>query len=78
MEIRLIGNKGILGDGPALVEKLKAWKAGLIDVLKTSPSKNRKFLRWNVVRIHQQPVGGCCIREVTETEESEVLPESSS
>jgi len=77
VETRLIGNKGSLGEDPELLGKRKAWKAGLTDLLKNSPSKDRKFLRWNFIQINEQPVDGCYVREVAETEELEVSPESS-
>jgi len=32
-----------------LEEKMNAWKRGLTDVLRDSPSKDRKFLRWRIV-----------------------------
>ena len=72
METRLTGNKSPLGD-PELLRKRKAWKAGLIDVLKNSPSKDRKFLRWNFVQI-EQSVYGSYVRKVVGTGELEVPP----
>ena len=77
MEVRLFGNKGPLGEDPESLGKRKAWKAGLIDVLKNSPSEDRKFLRWNLIHVYQKPADGCYVREVAETEELEVFPESS-
>ena len=79
MEARLFWNTWIkdpLGGDPELLGKRKAWKAGLIDVLKNSPSKDRKFLRWNLIEV--QPLGDYDIFEVlAESEELEVLPEPS-
>ena len=75
MEIRLIGNSDPLEEEPDLLRKRKTWKAGLIDVLKNSPSKDRKFLRWNLIQVYKQPADDCYVSEVAETEELEVLPE---
>lgn len=49
------------------------WKRGLIDVLKDSPSKNRKFLRWSVAsrRDYLMRIA------VLENGELEVFPETS-
>ena len=77
MEARLIGNKGPLGNDPELLGKWKTWKAGLIDVLKNSPSKDRKFLRWNLIQVYKDPINDCHVSEVAESGELEVLPESS-
>ena len=46
-------------------------------MLKNSPSKDRKFLRWNLDQIYLRPIDCCYIREPAETEELEVLPGSS-
>ena len=32
-----------------LEEKMNAWKRGLTEVLRDSPSKDRKFLRWRII-----------------------------
>jgi len=73
VEIRITGHR----DDPSFLEGAEVWKAGLIDVLKSSPSKHRKFLRWNLVRTYMRLVDNRIIHEVVETEELEVLPESS-
>ena len=56
---------------------LKLWKAHLVQVLKDSPSKERKFLRWKISE-RQMPYG---VSEYTvivvENGELEVLPETS-
>jgi len=77
VETRLYENKGPLGENPELLGKRKAWKAGLIDVLKNSPSEDRKFLIWNLIQVYQQPTDGCYVNEAAETEELEVFPEPS-
>ena len=80
MEIFLSGGKGAFGEDTDSLRKRKAWKAGLIDVLKNSPSKDRKSLRWNLTKVYLQPADGRYgrhIREVAETKESEVLHVSS-
>ena len=69
VEIYLAGSMADLGEK-------KAWKAGLIDVLKNSPSKHRKFLRWNVVKFYVGPRRRHGCQSVLETEELEVFPES--
>ena len=76
MELRLVRPKDYFRRGPVLLGELKAWKAGLIDVLKKSPSKDRKILKLNVIRMHPQPDGYRHVREVLESEELEVSPES--
>jgi len=52
VEIDLVEEPELLKDGE-LLDLLeggqKAWKRGLIDVLKKSPSKERKFLRWRFI-----------------------------
>jgi len=56
---------------------LKAWKACVVEILKDSPSKERKFLRWKVYksqRPHGIPRG---IHVVVEEGELEVFPETS-
>ena len=56
---------------------LKLWKAHLIQVLKDSPSKERKFLRWKISE-SQMPYGVSeCTVVVVENGELEVLPETS-
>ena len=55
----------------------EACKAGFVDVLKNSPSKDRKFLRWKLTQFYKRPVDDRYIHEVIEVEELEVLPESS-
>lgn len=56
------------------LERRKAWKAGLVDVLKNSPSEDRKFLRWKVSQIHPRATDRFAVHEVVEIEELEVLP----
>jgi len=56
---------------------LITWKAYLIEVLKDSPSKERKFLRWKVYEDQRRrgiPRGG---HVVVEEGELEVFPETS-
>lgn len=53
------------------------WKGELISLLKDSPSTDRKFLRWKVVRSYRNPHGAGRGYDVVETEELEVLPETS-
>ena len=53
----------------------EAWKAGLIDVLENSPSRDRKFLSF--VQVCRKPIDGWCVCGVAETEELEMLPGSS-
>ena len=55
----------------------KAWKKALIDVLKKSPSEDRKFLRWEITRYAPHPVDGRAVNEVLEAGQMEVLPEPS-
>lgn len=64
-------------ESPNLLKKRKAWEAGLIDVLKNSSSKDRKFLRWSLTQLKLRHVDHCWVREVMGTEVLEVLPESS-
>ena len=73
VEIRLTGHR----EDPRFLEEREVWKAGLIDVLKNSPSKDRKFLRWNLVQIYRRLADNRLIHEVVEAEVLEVLPESS-
>ena len=76
MEARLFQwSKDPLEENLESVGKQKAWKAGLITVLKNSPSNDRKFLSF--VQVYRKPIDGWCIYEVAETEELEVLPGSS-
>ena len=56
----------------ALKENRRAWKWGLVDVLKSSPSKERKFLRWRVTSSRTYPKS-----HVLETGELEVYPGTS-
>lgn len=53
------------------------WKGELIGLLKDSPSTDRKFLRWKVVQSYRNPHGVGRGYDVVETEELEVLPETS-
>jgi len=54
----------------------KAWKRELVNLLKDSPSTERKFLKWTVTKSHLRTVFGWAY-EVVESEELEVLPETS-
>jgi len=74
VEIRLKWDKDRFGEHPGLLERGKVWKAGLIDVLKNSPSEARKFLRWNLAKTYRRPVDNRFIYEVVEAEELEVFP----
>jgi len=76
VELRLVRRSNTLLGVPVLLREWKEWKEGLIGVLKDSPSKGRKFLRWIVVRIYDQSDGNRLVREVLEAGELEVLPES--
>jgi len=62
---------------PDVLAQLEAWKTGIVDVLKNSPSKDRKFLRWNVAQIGQALSDDCYVRRVVEAEVLEVLAEPS-
>jgi len=73
VEIHLIEHKdGYFAQPPNLLERRAAWKKGLVDVLKKSPSRDRKVLRWKVAKIYWQPLDRCLAREVVEAEELEV------
>jgi len=55
--------------------ELKAWKRRVIEVLKNSPSKKRKFLRWKIYEGQRcDSVSGSVL---VEEGEFEVLPETS-
>ena len=59
---------------PGSLAKLETWKSRLVDVLKDSPSKDRKFLRWNTPQVdYDVSYAG----EIALAGELEVLPESS-
>ena len=73
MEIHLVECKDPFEDKDWLGER-ETWKAGLIDVLKNSPSKGRKFLRWNITEICQDPSDSSYFRKFVEAGELEVLP----
>ena len=77
VEIHIIEKKYYPGGDPDSLEKWKVLKAGLIDVLKNSSSKERKFLRCNVTRMYPELPDLRCVRAVVKAEELEVLPESS-
>lgn len=55
------------------VVDLKVWKACLVEILKDSPSKERKCLRWEVYKSHRHHG----IQAAVEEGESEVFPEMS-
>ena len=77
VDSRLSGHRDSLDEDPSFLGRRKAWKAGLIDLLKNSPSKDRKFLRWSLVQADLRPVDNRYVRQVVESEVLEVLPESS-
>lgn len=77
VEVHLADPKDSYTESPGVLAGLEAWKAGLVDVLKNSPSKDRKFLRWNVAQVCQAPSDNCYVREVVEAEELEVLTKPS-
>lgn len=54
---------------------LNAWKVHLIQVLKDSPSEERKFVRWRVSEKYTIPHRGKRNLAVVEKGELEVLPE---
>ena len=57
---------------------LKTWKRRVIEVLKDSPSKDRKFLRWRVYENQRHPHSiSRGTQVVLEEGELEVLPETS-
>ena len=74
VEIHLSGPGLRSRQPPDELARLEAWKPRFIDVLKNSPSKNRKFLRWNLVRLTMQPGDPRYMWEVLEAGELEVLP----
>ena len=55
---------------------LRVWKRRLIEILKASPSKERKFLRWVVCEREKSCGLLKYIREVLEEGELEVFPET--
>jgi len=63
--------------GAVLREAREIWKKKLVDLLKDSPSVDRKFLRWKVVQTYRRPDSFYQAYDVVETEELEVLPETS-
>ena len=48
VEIRLYENQDSRTPLCVWEERRRVWKRGLIEILKNSPSKERKFLRWTV------------------------------
>jgi len=56
---------------------LKAWKACLVEILKDSPSKERKFLRWKVYKSQRHHGISRGAQVVVEEGELEVFPETS-
>lgn len=77
VEIHLADPEHYLGEVPTVLAKLEVWKTGFIEVLMKSPSKGRKFLRWNVTQLTLQPVSDRYVWEVLEAGELEVLSRSS-
>ena len=55
---------------------LEVWKTYLVEVLKNSPSKERKFLRWRVYKGHRRRGTPREVQVVVEGE-LEVFPETS-
>lgn len=55
----------------------KDWKREFVDLLKDSPSTDRKVLRWKVVQSYPHPVRAGRAYDIMETEELEVSPETS-
>ena len=58
---------------PDTLAELETWKTCLIDVLKSSPSKERKFLRWNVAQRVLRSADVPYVWEVLRAGELEVL-----
>ena len=77
MEVHLADPNGSLAQSPGVLARLEVWKTGIVDVLKSSPSKDRKFLRWNVARSSRVHSDICYVREDVEAEELEVLADPS-
>ena len=77
VEVHLADPKDGSMEPPGVLAALEAWKAGIVDVLKNSPCKDRKFLRWNVARACRAPSDNCFVRDVVETEVLEVLTKPS-
>jgi hypothetical protein len=55
--------------------EMNAWKRGFTDVLKDSPSKDRKHLRWRIV--HTNPFAMTQNYDIVESGESEVFSRTS-
>lgn len=62
---------------PETVQEREIWRRELISILKDSPSKDRKILRWRVVQSYRHPGTIRLLYDVVEDEELEVLPEAS-
>lgn len=54
--------------------KLETWKTRIVDVLKDSPSKDRKFLRWSNSRAYPKSYCASYDDEAVVAGELEVLP----
>jgi len=72
-----------LAEGSSFPEAIRdeargIWKRELIRLLKDSPSTDRKFLRWRVVQSRPRIVAVGRAYDIVESEELEVLPETSS
>jgi len=69
VEFDLVESQEKRSDQPqdVLEEKMNVWKRGFADVLKDSPSKDRKFLRWRIVYTN----------DIMENGELEVFPRTS-
>jgi len=82
VEVDLIEDHcGPFKDPPdVLEEKRNAWKRGFIDVLKDSPSKDRKFFRWWIAHTRWIPrpnLPPSSSYDVVEKGELEVSPDTS-
>jgi len=56
---------------------LNAWKACLIEILKNSPSKERKLFRWRTYTGRRHQGFGAGLQVISEEGELEVFPETS-
>jgi len=63
--------------GALAVKDLGRWKAFLVEVLKDSPSKERKFLRWKVYKGKRHRGFPREVQMVVDEGELEVFPETS-
>ena len=61
------------GQFPDALAELETWKRYLIDFLKDSPSRDRKFFRWNVAQLTEKSSGIRRAWKVLEAGELEAL-----